>query len=143
LTAYVVDASVAAKWLFVEEHSDRAAYLWRHNEELRAPDFLHIELTNVVRTKVLRRQYPRELAAELPGLLSDFPLILSPSRSLLPPALDLAIQHSRSVYDSLYLALAARYDCPLVTADRRFYNALIDLFPGHLTWVGDLEGAAE
>jgi predicted nucleic acid-binding protein len=36
----------------------------------------------------------------------------------------LAIEHKRSVYDCEYLALALDGSCDLITADRRFYNAL-------------------
>ena len=39
-------------------------------------------------------------------------------------AWDLAERYDRSFYDSLYLALAINAECPLVTADLKFYNRL-------------------
>jgi predicted nucleic acid-binding protein len=46
----------------------------------------------------------------------------------------------RSVYDCTYLAMAIQEDCRLVTADRRFYDALKNgPFASRLLWVGDLQ----
>jgi predicted nucleic acid-binding protein len=52
------------------------------------------------------------------------PLEVHSSAPLLDNALDLALSVSRTVYDSLYLALALSLGCPLVTADERLVNAL-------------------
>src|SRR5205085_3717193 len=41
-------------------------------------------------------------------------------------ALDLAMRFGRSVYDSMYLAVAVLRHCPVVTADRRLHDALAD-----------------
>jgi predicted nucleic acid-binding protein len=52
------------------------------------------------------------------------PFVVQTTKSLAPRALKLAHETGRSVYDSLYLALAIRRACPLVTADERFFNGL-------------------
>ncbi len=44
----------------------------------------------------------------------------------------------RSIYDSLYVALALRERCKLVTADRRLYNALSLAFSDTMLWVEDI-----
>jgi predicted nucleic acid-binding protein len=55
----VVDASVAAKWLFPEPHADRAIALARASqrtgERFVAPPFLSIELTNLIRQRMRRK----------------------------------------------------------------------------------------
>lgn len=61
-----------------------------------------------------------------------------PIGPLLRPAMDIALQYDRTVYDALYVALALREQCQLVTADRRLYNALAGVFPESLLWVADL-----
>jgi predicted nucleic acid-binding protein len=40
------------------------------------------------------------------------------------PALEIACELGRSLYDSLYLAVAILRDCPLVTADRGLCDAI-------------------
>jgi predicted nucleic acid-binding protein len=55
---------------------------------------------------------------------------------LLPTAFAIASAAGHSVYDCLYLALAEREDCPLVTADRRFYRAFAGGHLGHrMLWI--------
>lgn len=39
-------------------------------------------------------------------------------------ALEISMRYDRSFYDSLYLALALEEQLPLITADRKLYNAL-------------------
>jgi predicted nucleic acid-binding protein len=56
--------------------------------------------------------------------LGALPLSVSPSWPLVLPALAIACQTQRTVYDSLYLALAVRESAVMVTADEKFYNAL-------------------
>ena len=43
---------------------------------------------------------------------------------LLPAALDLAMSLDQTVYDCLYLALAEQRNSVMVTADRRFHDAV-------------------
>jgi predicted nucleic acid-binding protein len=57
---------------------------------------------------------------------------------LLPAAFAIASAARHSVYDCLYLALAERQDCPLVTGDRRFYHAFAGSHLGHrMLWLED------
>ena len=60
------------------------------------------------------------------------------SRSLFDSAFATALQHNRSFYDALYVALALNRGCQLVTADERLYNALRPALPETMLWVGDL-----
>ena len=50
-----------------------------------------------------------------------------------------AVQTRRSPYDCLYLALAVRLGGPMVTADRRFFDAIAPgPFAQHVLWVEDV-----
>ena len=51
-------------------------------------------------------------------------LQLHASSVVTPRAFDIAYETGRTAYDSIYLALAQVQGCQLVTADRRFYNAM-------------------
>jgi predicted nucleic acid-binding protein len=135
----VVDASVVVKCLVAEELSAEARRLVAPNNILLAPALLPVEVANVLATKVRRGLLlPGDLDIILEGFPSEIPIWISDSTPLLRPAIGLAISFSRSVYDSLYIALALREDCPLVTADRRLFNAMQPTFPESLMWVGDL-----
>ena len=55
------------------------------------------------------------------------------------PAFLLASATGRGIYDCLYLVLAKFLGIEMVTADRRFYDALADGPAGrYLRWVEDL-----
>jgi predicted nucleic acid-binding protein len=120
----VIDASVAAKWLFPEERSAAARRLLSPKCRLIAPDLIYAEVGNVIWKRVRRRELSPE---EGPAILGDFlrfPLEILPSATFLPSALELAIVTGRTVYDCLYLALAIIERSTLVTADERFTKAL-------------------
>ena len=52
MTAWVIDASVAAKWLLPEDGSDQASALL--GDELLVPDLLFAELANIFWKKQMR-----------------------------------------------------------------------------------------
>jgi len=62
----------------------------------------------------------------------DIPTV--PSTTLLLPALSMALDFDRSVYDCLYVALAVRTKNELVTADERLANSMAARFP--VKWLG-------
>lgn len=133
MNSVVIDAGIAAKWLVGGKHSEQAhVILGSHRTEaltLLAPDFLATEVTQVLwklqRFGGLKPQFARDALEEF----FTIDITFTPARDLLPDALALAIQHERSVYDSLYLALSMREQCPFVTADEKLYNAVGRKFP--------------
>ena len=131
---YVVDSSVAAKWIIPEADSDKALHLLdehhRGVHELLVPDWLLPEVANVlgkaaVVRQVLTPQEARQGFAAIQGLS----LKLFASVPLTAQALELAITHRRAVYDCLYIALAINQGCQLVTADQPIVNQLAATFP--------------
>jgi predicted nucleic acid-binding protein len=101
-----------------------------------APDLLGAEFANALWKKQRRREMD---GAAVAGILDNFRRVAIETFSLmplLPMALAIASAVGHSVYACLYLALAEREDCPLVTADRRFYQAFIGGHLGHrMLWV--------
>jgi predicted nucleic acid-binding protein len=120
----VVDASVALKWFVPEALSENAASLLDGSVDLSAPDLLYPEFGNILWKKVQRQEIMTEDAREILIGLRRVPLALTPSSLLIDAALEIAIAHRRTVYDSLYIALAAARDSILVTADDKLVNAL-------------------
>ena len=129
----VLDASVIAKWLFDEIDSDRARALYSKARadgvSLIAPQILAAEIGSVLFVRV-RRQLLEAREATL--LYSRFRFacpVLNDISSLMPVALRLALQHRHSVYDSIYVSLAVKERCDLVTADEKLHRAFGSAFP--------------
>jgi hypothetical protein len=116
----VVDASVAVKWLVKESDHLTARNLLDRNEVLHAPDFVFIEVANVLWKKGLRREMTAEQAAEGVDSLPRLFEAIVRSELLVARALQIAIQLAHPVYDCLYLACAERANADPVTADTRF-----------------------
>ena len=137
MTLYVVDANVVAKWFIPERLSEEAARLLDERHELASPDLLWPELGNVLWKKARAGQLTAQEATRIVRALDQFPVTFFPSRLVLEGALEVALATGRSVYDSVYVALAVALDCRLVTADERLANALQDgpLTP-HVVWLG-------
>jgi predicted nucleic acid-binding protein len=134
----VVDASVAAKWVLPEAHSEEALHLGRAGKRLIAPDILHPELGNSLWKRIRRSELSVEEARRNLAWLVRAPVRIHPSSALLPGALDLAVLLSRSVYDCLYVALAVRADTRVVTADRPFYESVkASLLSDRIVWIQD------
>jgi predicted nucleic acid-binding protein len=117
VSTFVIDASIAVKWVVQESGSEEARSLQRHR--LYAPDILVAECANILWKKVrLRQVTPRHarLAAEL---MERADIELMPMRGILTSAMELAIELDHPAYDCMYLALANTLACDFVTADAR------------------------
>lgn len=139
MSVWVVDASVAAKWYLSEPHSEEAIGLLDDEHLLVAPDLLFLEVGSALWKRVRRAEIAPDEALEWLAELSRVPLLVEPAHLYSEPALRLALRTERTVYDSLYLAVALGVDGVLVTADRKSGRALTDAgFGEHVMWVGDL-----
>jgi len=137
LSLYVVDASVAAKWFVPESLSNAAVQLLDDEHELASPDLLWPEVGSVVWKKSRKGEITADEASRIVTALDRCPLVVFPSRLVLRGALEIAFGTGRSVYDSVYVALAVALECRLATADERLANALArtPLAP-HVVWIG-------
>jgi predicted nucleic acid-binding protein len=94
--------------------------------ELLAPDFFPVEvghaLTRAERQKRIQPpdgwRFWNSIMADAPALLAYLPVM--------PVAFSLSSTMRLGLYDSLYIALARRESCRVVTADQRLLSA----FPG-------------
>ena len=139
MTQHVVDASVVIKWFIDEVHAEAARHLQADHYDLLAPALLWPECGNILWKKVRRGELTFDEARLIWGGLEQQPISIFPSNLVIEPALEVAFDTNRTVYDCYYLALAMLTECQLVTADQRLFNALQDGSYGtHLCWVGDL-----
>ncbi len=124
MTSLVVDASVAAKWFLPEPGAEAALRLLNGRRRLIAPDLIHAELGNIAWKLHTRNVLSAKEATEMIEHFLSMPLEIHETAPLLPQALDIAIATERTVYDSLYLALAVEQNATVLTADQRWTNAL-------------------
>ena len=120
----VVDASVAVKWFVPEIHAGRAASLLGGRFQLLAPDLLLAEAANTIWKKAARGELSEAEARQLVTAICETPIEMTPSRDIVAPAYEIAIRFGRTVYDSLYVALAVARECLLVTGDAKLVGAL-------------------
>ncbi|HVT57506.1 MAG TPA: type II toxin-antitoxin system VapC family toxin [Thermoanaerobaculia bacterium] len=136
---FVVDASVAAQWYFEEPYTAQAELLLADAVELLAPDLLHVEIASLLARRVSRREIPSDEAHRVLAELGQVPCEWSAASQLAPAALGIALRTGLSVPESIYLALALEAHCPLLTADRKLYDALrADRLAPHVAWIADL-----
>lgn len=121
---WVVDASIAVKWVIPEVLSDEADRLRDGDDDFVAPDLLLVEVANALWRKTTAKEIsPREADAAF-DLVRQSGIDLRPSGPLLPRAMDVARRLDHPVYDCVYLALAEREQTALVTADQRLLRRL-------------------
>lgn len=118
----VVDASVAAKWLFEEADTKDALAVLNSSESFVAPELILAEISNVAWKRCRRGVSPADQASEAANEVQDFFELIAPLRDLAPDACAMAISLDHPVYECFYLALAEREDLQLITADRRFHE---------------------
>ena len=143
MRTYVIDASVAAKWVLPaagEPLAREALELLKGyaDGELRfvVPDLFWAEFANVL-WKAVRQGRLRVASAEMAlEAMRDrnFPTVSS--HALLMEAFVIATAFDRAVYDALYVALAVASKSQLVTSDERLANALAAHLP--VKWLGSL-----
>jgi predicted nucleic acid-binding protein len=143
VTAYVLDASVAAKWFLPASTETLAGESRRILEEyslgarqLMVPDLFWPELGNILWKAVRQGRMSRKSSGDAIEALEASGIPTVPCLPLLPDAMAISLAFDRTVYDAVYVALAAARDALLVTADERLANSLAARFP--VRWLGAL-----
>jgi predicted nucleic acid-binding protein len=130
---FVLDAAVALKWVLPEPDSAKALQLRTDFQAavhvLLAPDVLPVECAHAL-TRAERRGVIAVGDADLHLLnILATAVPLHPFQALLRRAVAISSAVRIGVYDCLYVALAEREGCQLVTADSRLANNLRAQFP--------------
>jgi predicted nucleic acid-binding protein len=130
---YILNSSVGFKWHVQEIDSDKAVRIrddfLKGVTELLAPDVFPVEIVHsITRAERQGRITPAEGAIHVQDMLVMLP-DLHGSLSLLPRAYEISSLTRQGVYDCLYVALAEREGCELLTADTKLINNLQPTFP--------------
>ena len=130
---YVLDASVALKWVLAEADSAKALRLRADFQtgahELLAPDVFPVEVGHALTRAERRTILPVGHAAIHLANILGTPPQLHPTLPLLRRAVSIASTARIGLYDCLYVALAEREGCEFVTADDRLVRNLQGRFP--------------
>ena len=131
----VLDASIALKWVLNEPGSVAAIRLrGEFSRGLRnfiAPDVFPTEVAHAL-SRAERRRIIIPVGHGIPkftDVLRSLPQLFPALPDLLPRALVISSQFRIGVYDCLYVALAERESCELITADDRLVKTLQSHFP--------------
>ncbi len=125
MSRYVIDASVAIKWI-VEEEGTAEALTVLGNARLSAPDLLIAECANILWKKVRLNELSEDEAMVGAQFLEQAEVELLPTRHLLGSATALAVELDHPAYDCLYLALALERNWQFVTADEHFKHKVLE-----------------
>jgi predicted nucleic acid-binding protein len=141
VSVFVVDASVVIKWFVPEIHSDAARRLLLLPHQYVAPDLLFAETANTIWKKTRREELTPEEGQQLVADIGHIAVETVPCRALAEDAHALANATGRTVYDSMYVALAVRLNSRAITADDRLEAALkkIPAVAGHIQLVQTFE----
>ena len=140
MSTFVLDASVAAKWMLPSQErlQDAAAALLRDyaqgKNQFVVPDIVWAEIGNVAWKSVRQGRWAARSAENAIRAMTERQFPTVSSRQLLPQAFEIAAHFERSVYDALYVALAVSRKVILITADERLVSALGTFFP--VKWLG-------
>lgn len=141
MSLVVVDASVAAKWFLpakgetlIEEAFRLLRQYTKGEVRLVVPDLFWAELGNLLWRAMRQGRCMKATAESALASLKDRKLPTASTLALLDLALGIATAFDRTVYDSLYVALALHSKAQLVTADERLANALAAQLP--VKWLG-------
>lgn len=143
MNRFVIDASVAAKWFlpkdrepFASEALDLIAQYAADEIQLLVSDLFWAELGDLLWNAVRRRRCSRPAADAALATTKGYKLPTVATEALIDEAFAIATSFDRSVYDSIYVALAVESRSHLVTADEKLAGALAAHMP--VKWLGAL-----
>ncbi len=125
----IFDASVIIKWFISEEESDKALiYLQDYRDKkfsIIVPTLLYYELGNILLAKKATEDQVSKIMVSLLALsLVNIDIGHDAFRKVFENAQELKITY----YDASYITLMQKYDCELVTADKKLYERIKNKF---------------
>lgn len=104
---------------------------------LYAPDLVYPETGNILWKKQRRRELAHEEVDEIVSAITALPMIIEPSKPIIPLAVSIAVQSGITVYDAMYVAIARIYVIKMITADKKLTDALAKTeFKHDVIWLG-------
>jgi predicted nucleic acid-binding protein len=127
---YVIDASVVVKWYSSLKEDDvlKADKLLQGHVEgsyaFTAPALLSYEVANALRFNP--NFDDKDVKSAMEGFF-ELDIALEPAREHMNSAIELAFEHTITIYDAVYAALSHHTGLPLITADYKFCSRVKSL----------------
>jgi predicted nucleic acid-binding protein len=129
----VLDSRVALKWVLAEADSAKAldvrTKFQKQLHELLSPDIFFAECAHALARAERKAIIKQGEAAVLLGDILSTPPDLHGYLALMPRAVEIASDMRCGFYDCLYIALAEREGCELLTSDQKMVAHLPAQFP--------------
>lgn len=127
MSAFVLDCSIAAAWLFADEarpETDNLLDILAEHGAL-VPNLWHLEVANVLIQAERRGRITAAQISTRLELLANLPIITDTETSprAFKEILTLARSQTLTTYDASYLELAIRRGIPLATQDKALVRA--------------------
>ena len=118
----VIDASALLEILLRTDRADALmSRAFEASERMHAPQLLDIEITQVLRRLVQRKEISAARAEQALGDLANLLIERHPHQALVPRIWEL--RDSLTAYDGAYVALAEALAAPLLTCDAKLAGA--------------------
>lgn len=124
MSSFIVDASVAAKWLFFEEGSKEAEAILEQLSFFFVPDLFLIEIDAVITKKVQQREIATAEALGKAEQVRKLPFRVVSYNDISKLSLELSISLPLTLYDATYVATAVEKHGIVHTADQRLVNGV-------------------
>jgi predicted nucleic acid-binding protein len=121
---YVVDASIAAKWIFLEQGSDKAQQLLEDFDSFLVPELFYLEMDAIITKKVRKRELDASDAHRKREQVEKFAVEKIEHYSISQLAFNISISLPVTFYDAIYLALAVEKEAVMWSADDRLVRGL-------------------
>ena len=129
---YILDSNIALKWVLAEPDTTPARQLRADFQnalhDLLAPDVFSVEIAHALTRAERQGRIATSQAGYLWADIMSTPPQLVPSGPLLPRAIRISSSERAGVYDCLYVALAEREGCELLTADDKLIKMFQPIF---------------
>ncbi len=120
----VIDCSVGAKWLFLEEGSSKAEKVLKELSFFFVPDLFLVELDAVISKKVRQREISSEEAFQKIVEREKLPYKILGYTDISKLALEISVSLPVTLYDATYIATAIEKHAVVYTADQRLVNGV-------------------
>lgn len=124
MSDFVLDASIAAKWIFLEKDSDKTEELLENHFGFIVPDLFYIEMDSIIRKKVRRQELEASDAHRKRNQVQRIAADVIHHQTIAKQTFDISISLPVTMYDALYLALAVERKTKMWTADDRLVRGL-------------------